>query len=310
MDVNGDLTIAAGSFTATSATLIVAGNLAKAGGTFSHNSGTVLLDGTGQSLSGSFDLYELQKTVTAADTLTFQAGQAYSVAGTATLAGASGNLLSLISDTPGSRWSFNLGVGATKSITYVSVTDSDASGSDASQVPIDPPDSVNGGNTVSWFPALLVVTKVIQIISDPVSGALNPKAIPGAVMLYTVTVQNQGGGTGDNDSVMINDPVPAGAELYAGDLGGPGEGPVIFSDGINASGLTYNFIDLSNSADDVDFSNDGGASFTHEPVPDGDGYDTSVPQVDVLLINPKGTINASDGVNHPGFQVQYRIRIH
>ena len=41
-------------------------------------------------------------------------------------------------------------------------------------------------------PADLILVKSAAISSDPVSGASNPKAIPGAVVLYTITVSNQG----------------------------------------------------------------------------------------------------------------------
>lgn len=162
--------------------------------------------------------------------------------------------------------------------------------------------------TVNTDP-ILTITKTTQVISDPVSGGVNPKAIPGAEIEYTLLVTNTGLTAASTDSVIITDPVPSGTELFVGDLGGAGQGPVIFSDGVNASGLTYSFIGLGSFTDDVDFSNNGGSSFAHVPSPDGDGYDTTVPPVDWLLVNPKGAFSASDGVNHPSFTIRYRIRV-
>jgi asparagine N-glycosylation enzyme membrane subunit Stt3 len=45
-----------------------------------------------------------------------------------------------------------MSAGAVKtSLTYLTVTDSDASSSDISQVPILPTNSTNGGHTLMWF---------------------------------------------------------------------------------------------------------------------------------------------------------------
>lgn len=163
----------------------------------------------------------------------------------------------------------------------------------------------------TWMVALpmLSSTKMMQVVNDPVNGAANPKAIPGAQIGYTLYIMNIGLGAASTDSVVITDAVPNGTDLFVGDLGGAGSGPALFTDGSTASGLSYTFIGLSSSADDIDFSNNGGLTFTHTPVPDGDGYDTSVPPVDAIRINPKGIFNSSDGVSHPSFNLRYQIRI-
>ncbi len=51
--------------------------------------------------------------------------------------------------------------------------------------------------------AALVITKVAAVVSDPVNGMTNPKAIPGAVVHYTLTVENTGGQNATN--VVISD---------------------------------------------------------------------------------------------------------
>jgi hypothetical protein len=66
--------------------------------------------------------------------------------------------------------------------------------------------SVKGDYTVAA--ALLTVTKLSTLISDPVNGTTNPKAIPGAVMEYCIVVAN-GAGAATSTSLSISDPLPA-----------------------------------------------------------------------------------------------------
>ncbi len=162
--------------------------------------------------------------------------------------------------------------------------------------------------TVDADPVITVV-KSIQVISDPVNGGVNPKAIPGAELVYTITVTNSGLGQTDPDSLFVTEPVPANMDLFVGDIGAVGSGPVAFIDGTNASGFSYTFIGLGDFTDDVDFSSDGGATNNHVPVPDVNGYDISVPLTNYLQVNPKGSFNPSDGVNHPSFMVRFRGRM-
>lgn len=62
--------------------------------------------------------------------------------------------------------------------------------------------SDSGGYVVNL--ANLTVTKTSAVIDDPVNGAVNPKAIPGATIEYTVTIAN-GAGAGTADNVTITD---------------------------------------------------------------------------------------------------------
>ena len=59
--------------------------------------------------------------------------------------------------------------------------------------------------------AALSATKTSRIVSDPVSGITNPKAIPGAVVEYCIAFSNAGGA--DATNVAVNDPLP-GATTY------------------------------------------------------------------------------------------------
>lgn len=155
----------------------------------------------------------------------------------------------------------------------------------------------------------LTVAKTVLLVSDPINGAANPKAIPGAIVMYSIQVTNSGAGTADNNTTVIDDPIPTNSTLFVGDLGSAGSGPVAFVDGTPpaASGLTYTFTSLANGADDVSFSNIAGcATFTYTPVPDINGFDASVT---CIRINPKGLFAAASGGNNPNFQVRFRVRV-
>jgi uncharacterized repeat protein (TIGR01451 family) len=147
----------------------------------------------------------------------------------------------------------------------------------------------------------------VGLISDPVNGATLPKAIPGAVVSYTIQVTNSGAGTAQNNTTVIDDPIPANTRLFVGDLGGAGSGPISFVNGTPSSGLTYTFTSLSNGTDDVSFSNTGCSPFTnYTPVPDVNGFDAAVT---CIRINPKGVFAAASGGSNPNFQAIFRVRV-
>ncbi len=54
----------------------------------------------------------------------------------------------------------------------------------------------------------LTVAKTSSVVSDPVNGTTNPKAIPGATIEYCITVAN-GAGTATATNVNVNDVLPA-----------------------------------------------------------------------------------------------------
>lgn len=146
---------------------------------------------------------------------------------------------------------------------------------------------------------VLQVTKLQQVLSDPVNGTTSPLAIPGAVVQYTVGVTNQGIGTVDADSLVITDPLPGDVALYVDTGGGD---PIAFTNGSTPSGLAYNY------AADVTFSNQvgGGPPYNYTPVPDADGFD---PAVTGYRIAPTGTMSAASGGNNPSFNITLRVRI-
>lgn len=154
----------------------------------------------------------------------------------------------------------------------------------------------------------LTTVKSALTASDPVNGTVSPYNIPGATVLYSIQTTNTGLGAPDSDTVVVTDSIPADTELFVGDLGGAGSGPLLLIDGSGAaaSGLTYTFSGLGSSADDVAFSNDNGSTWAYTPVPDIDGYDTRVTDI---RVNPKGPMRASDGAVNPIFTLRFRVRV-
>jgi len=84
----------------------------------------------------------------------------------------------------------------------VDVVFADAAGSAAGDVARDGKHSAVGTYTVTA--ATLTILKSAATYSDPFNGTTNPKAIPGAVMTYTITVSNTSGATATNVTVSDN----------------------------------------------------------------------------------------------------------
>ena len=152
----------------------------------------------------------------------------------------------------------------------------------------------------------LVASKTVQTISDPVNLTVNAKSIPGSVVEYTITIENQGAGTVDANSFVVFDPIPENSCMIVEDIAGPGSGPVTFRDGSPGSNLNYLYVSLSSASDDVAFSSDGGVTFNYTPVPDASGCDTSVTHVQ---ISPTGQFAADTGGGSPSATFLIRVRI-
>ena len=135
----------------------------------------------------------------------------------------------------------------------------------------------------------LIVSEVSSIISDPVNGTSNPKAIPGAIVQYLINVINTGTEPTDPDTVVVWDDGPADAKMCLIARSG---GPVIFGEPSGSSGLTYDYGgagsipgDLAVTTDDLEFSNDDGVSFAYVPTADADGCDAAITD---FRVNPAG----------------------
>ena len=146
--------------------------------------------------------------------------------------------------------------------------------------------------------------KVSNIQSDPVNGTNNPKAIPGAIVSYTLNVTNSGIGSSDNNTIVIADTLPPNTKLV---LDSPAN-PITFVDGSPSSGLTFTFSGLGSTTDDVDFSNDGGSTFI-TPSADIDGVDITSPSINYIRINPKGVLNGDSGSGPTAFKLNFEVKV-
>ncbi len=141
------VTLTSGTFTAPSGTFNVSGNwVQKSGFTFTPGTNTVTLTGTNQTLSGSTTFYNLTKSVTAADTLTFEHGSTQTITNTLTLNGTDGNLLSLRSSQDGTEW--DIDPQTTRTISYVDVKDSN--NINATEIDCTSSNCTDSGNNTNW----------------------------------------------------------------------------------------------------------------------------------------------------------------
>ena len=138
--------------------------------------------------------------------------------------------------------------------------------------------------------ATLVVSKTSTVLSDGVSGA-NPKALPGAIVRYTVTVQNTGNLTVDANSIIIEDPFPANFTLDAST-------PFTFVNGTPASGLN-----AFNQATMVTYSNTSGAPYTAAL---GSGYNAALRS---FRFAPTGNMAAANATGPSSFSISFVGRL-
>jgi len=129
--------------------------------------------------------------------------------------------------------------------------------------------------------------------------------IPSATVEYLISVSNLGTAPPNYDSVITVDSLPAELAFVMSDFGGPGSGPVQFTAGSPATGLTCNFISLASTSDCFDFSTDG-SNFTYTPIDSGDGTD---PAVTHIRIRPAGFMEADTGTGPRQFDLRFRAVI-
>jgi uncharacterized repeat protein (TIGR01451 family) len=138
--------------------------------------------------------------------------------------------------------------------------------------------------------ATLIVAKTSVILSDGVS-ATNPKAIPGAIARYTITVQNTGNLTVDANSIIIQDPFPANFTLDAST-------PFTFANGPVPSGLN-----AFNQSTMVTYSNTSAAPYT---APLGSGYNAAIRS---FRFAPAGTMAAANATGPSSFSISFVGRV-
>ncbi len=148
------------------------------------------------------------------------------------------------------------------------------------------------------FKPALTVTKTSVAISDGIS-ATNPKSIPGVITEYTLRATSPASYAVTNNSIRLDDATPPSTAIIVTDIGGAGSGPAAFSAG--STGLTYSFVSLASTTDDIEFSNNNGTSWVYTPVAGGTGTDPAVTNV---RLRPNGTMAASSTLQ---FRIRYRV---
>jgi uncharacterized repeat protein (TIGR01451 family) len=134
------------------------------------------------------------------------------------------------------------------------------------------------------------VTKTSAVLSDGVS-ATNPKAIAGARIQYTITVQNTGNLAVDANSIVITDPFPPDFTMDAST-------PMTMN--VGSSGLA-----AFNQGTMVTYSSQvsGGAPYT---APLGTGYNSAITG---LRFQPSGTMAAATVSGPSSFSFTFTGRI-
>ena len=203
----------------------------------------------------------------------------------------------------------NLAVGANASLVLVATVDAGTGGTtitNTASVEFLSQADTNSSNDVAsvdinpeGFPSLTIL-KSVTTLNDPFNGAVNPKSIPGATVSFLIVTMNTGTGQVDADSLEVSDPILANMALRVTDFDTATTGPVQFIDGATPSGLTYSFVSLGDTGDDVAFSDDGGATFDYTPIPDSNGVDVAVTNI---RINPKGIFQGNTGAGDPSMQL-------
>ena len=153
-------------------------------------------------------------------------------------------------------------------------------------------------------PAQLTMLKSMQVVSDPVNGTANPKAIPGAQIRYQLQITNDGEGTADADTITISDILATDTSFFTGT--DTSISPVTLEDGTPASTLTLNFETLTSATDDLEFSNDNGQTFDYQPTPDADGFDPLITDIRIRLT---GTMPGADSDGSPGLSIFYQVKV-
>lgn len=153
----------------------------------------------------------------------------------------------------------------------------------------------------------LQLNSTAQVISDPVNGSSNPKAIPGAVIDYSVRASNTGTLSSDLNSTMLVQAIAADSEFYVGTDSTTSPVTFVNGSGNNRTGLTFTFDSLTSTTDSLEFSSDGGNTFGYQPDAGADGFDPAITHFRLRL---DGSMNPSLGNLQPYFDYKYRVRLH
>ena len=136
------------------------------------------------------------------------------------------------------------------------------------------------------FDPPITVSKSSAIFRDPYN-ITNPKAIPGGTVDYTIAVSSPASYALTNNSIAIIDTTPAQLALVV-------SSPPVAQFNAGSSGLSYTYSGLASASDNIDFSNNGGASWSYVPVAGANGSDPAVTDV---RIRPSGSMAPNGNFN-------------
>lgn len=149
-----------------------------------------------------------------------------------------------------------------------------------------------GIQQVSWCPMPSVtVAKSSAPWSDPRNGTTNPKMIPGADVIYSLTVSNSNSSPVDASTLNLTDVLPTGLTFYNGDIDDAGPLTTNFQFVDSGSGVTM-------APANITYSNNGGTTYAYTPAA---GYDAAVT---ALKFTPTGSLAAGGS-----FTIKFRARI-
>jgi len=118
----------------------------------------------------------------------------------------------------------------------------------------------------------ITLKKTSKTIFDPINYHTHPKAIPGAVLEYTITANNSSNGAADNNSIKVDDKIPTNMKLCVSSTS-QCVAPNLSSTN-NTSGLILT---------SIQYSNNNGATYTYNPVADTGGFDALVTNVKYIF---------------------------
>lgn len=130
----------------TNQALTVYGTWSNAFGFTAGPAGTVVFAGAADATVWGTNTFDGFTCATPGKILRFEAGKTNRLTGALSIAGASGNPVTLRSLSPGAQWFFYAMPGSSKSVSYAHITDSNAGGGD----PIPTANSTDGLNNLNW----------------------------------------------------------------------------------------------------------------------------------------------------------------
>jgi uncharacterized repeat protein (TIGR01451 family) len=148
-----------------------------------------------------------------------------------------------------------------------------------------------GIQQISFCP--MPVVSMIKSSTPYSTAATDPNRfnIPGADVIYALTVSNTNTSPVDAGAIVLTDPLPANVTFYNGDIDDAGALTTNYDFVPGTSGLTFAPANLT-------YSDTGGTTYAYSPAA---GYDTAV---NAIRLNPQGPMAANSS-----FTLRFRARI-